>query len=135
MSLSKTRTYKSWYSMHAKHRTEICAEWGDYQTFRADMGEKPSGREIVLCRRNHRQPYSASNCYWGRKNNNGRLTVLVRAAGETLCLSEWARRLRTSQQRLSTVKRRRGLSGLQTYVAGRFTPRAARRRVGDQPTR
>jgi hypothetical protein len=101
----QTATYRSWLSMrmrclqkssNAYHRyggrgITICRRWDDFETFLADMGERPLGH--TLERNDNDGNYEPGNCRWasskeqGRNRSNVRLFTLN---GRTLCLKDWA---------------------------------------------
>ncbi len=107
----RSATYESWAAMHARcgqpsheafrryggRGVHVCARWSGrhgFTRFLADMGERPAGKTL------DRFPdkdgnYEPGNCRWAtpveQQNNvatNHRLTV----NGETLTITEWARR-------------------------------------------
>lgn len=101
-------TYRSWLAMWTRctdpgHRAypvyggrgiTVDPAWADFATFLADMGERPDG--TTLDRRLPHLGYSPTNCRWATalEQGGGRTTnVLLTLHGETLHLSEWARRL------------------------------------------
>lgn len=73
----------------------VCDRWQhSFADFLADMGSRPS-RDHTIERINNEKGYSPDNCKWlekekqaQNKRNNRTLTF----KGETLCISEWARR-------------------------------------------
>lgn len=101
-------TYRSWLAMWTRctdpgHRAypayggkgiTVDPTWADFTSFLADMGERPKG--ATLDRRNPHLGYSPTNCRWATtlEQGGGRTTnVFLTLHGETLHLSEWARRL------------------------------------------
>lgn len=101
-NMSKTPTYNTWASMRARcndpadeHYADyggrgisVCARWGKFENFFADMGEKPRG--MSLGRINNGRGYSPKNCRWEtpvQQARNRRVTLYVRVAGvKTLLL-------------------------------------------------
>ena len=122
---SKVRSFKIWMQM--RHRCynsrvpsfrlyggrgiTICDRWRhSYENFVADMGEPPPGHSIDRIDNNGN--YEPGNCRWAtnaqqqlNRSNNRRITF----QGETLTLTEWARRLGGSTMMLS-LRLKRGWS-------------------------
>lgn len=89
---SYSPTYHSWQAMHARckyvERDEekkyigrgitVCAQWSDFETFLADMGERPRG--TTLDRKDNADGYHKDNCQWSspveqaRNRRNSRLS-------------------------------------------------------------
>lgn len=106
--MTGTPTYWSWLAMRARcnypknkrysdyggRGIRICEEWGKFEAFYADMGERPEGSTIE--RIDADGNYERANCRWAttnEQNRNKRSTVNVTLGGETLCLKDWCRRL------------------------------------------
>lgn len=105
----ETTEYKAWqnmktrcYSATAKEFPRyggrgitICDRWRhSFENFLADMGLKPTPKHS-LDRIKNDLGYSPDNCEWRtivQQNQNTRGNVNVTYRGETLCVSEWARR-------------------------------------------
>lgn len=107
--LIHTREYSAWAAAKARcynSRNQqfpnyggrgivMCDEWrDDFRAFYRDMGVCSAGH--TLDRRETDGPYSKANCRWatnmtqqGNRRNNRRVTF----NGETLTVSDWARRL------------------------------------------
>ncbi len=69
----------------------VCERWHKFESFLADMGERPEGAEID--RQDNEGSYEPSNCRWvSRAENarNKRTTRLLTYGGETLCFSDMA---------------------------------------------
>lgn len=123
-------TYRSWMSMRARclclvapdydryggRGIKICAQWDDFKTFRADMGERPSIRHSID-RIDPNGDYTPENCRWatmkqqGRNRRNNRMLTYN---GKTLCLSEWAERTGIS---LAALRCRLDICGYTTEEA------------------
>jgi hypothetical protein len=83
----------------------VCDRWlGDhgFENFLADMGPNP-GPGHSLERKDNSKGYSQDNCVWATKaeqDRNKRNNVWLSYNGETLIMSDWAKRLGMSPQRL-----------------------------------
>lgn len=96
-------TYKVWVQMRRRCRerddyggrgVRVCARWERYENFLADMGPKPTGKQID--RINNDQGYSPDNCRWAspkENSNNRRNSILIAHDGLTLSAAEWSERL------------------------------------------
>jgi hypothetical protein len=109
----KSRTYNSWDNMIARCRRKSCPSYKYYgargitvcerclkfKNFLADMGESSEGLSIE--RVNGTLGYFKDNCRWANdfeQQSNTVRNVYVSWKGETLILSEWARRLGVRRQ-------------------------------------
>jgi hypothetical protein len=83
----------------------VCTEWDEsFQTFLADMGERPSLAH-TLDRIDNDGPYSPSNCKWTTKKEqarNRRSSRLIEWRGEKKTLVEWSDVLGIHQGTLNT---------------------------------
>lgn len=103
-----TPTYTSWVHMKGRCTSQastnwkqygskgvtICAQWMDFRNFFADMGVRPEGTTID--RIDNSKGYEPSNCRWATidvQSKNRKTTLWVEFNGETLCLTDWAKRL------------------------------------------
>ncbi len=85
---------------------KVCERWlHSFDNFYVDMGKRPSNNHTIE-RINNEGNYSPDNCKWlpkalqaQNKRNNHNLTY----NGETLCISEWARRIHIN---VETLRRR-----------------------------
>lgn len=101
-------TYHTWAGMKARcsnsnHRgykdyggrgISVCERWQTFSNFYEDMGEKPDGMEID--RKDNDKDYEPFNCRWVSRYDNIRnrsVTRWLTYKGETLTLSEWARKV------------------------------------------
>ncbi len=102
-------TYRVWRSMIARcedptHRNfhhyggrgiAVCLSWRrSFRAFLLDVGERPEG--MSLDRRDPNGDYCPSNCSWvpvADQVKNTRRSVFLTFSGETLILSDWAKRL------------------------------------------
>lgn len=98
-------TYKSWaamrerclnpnhshYARYGGRGIAICDQWGDFDNFLMDMGERPNGKS--LDRIDNNEDYSPDNCTWSTPKEQGRNRKdnrLLTFRGETRCLIEWS---------------------------------------------
>ena len=83
----------------------ICQRWREsFANFYADMGPKPSPTHSID-RIDNEGDYEPSNCRWATgmtQNRNQRTNVFLTHDGETLCLTDWAKRVGISTPALST---------------------------------
>jgi hypothetical protein len=69
----------------------VCARWSDFESFLADMGERPPGRS--LDRVDVHGNYEPSNCVWATKrqqNRNRTNNRVVEHNGKAMCIAEWS---------------------------------------------
>lgn len=72
----------------------VCDEWQNFETFRADMGNKPRG--MSLERIDNNQGYSRQNCRWAlplEQARNRRGNIMLKYCGEEHNLSHWCEKL------------------------------------------
>lgn len=103
-----TRTYETWSSMKRRCQTtstgnyaryggigvSVCPRWQKFDAFLTDMGIAPEG--ATLDRIDNTKGYEPGNCRWAtplEQAANRRSTLFLTHNGETLPLTEWARRL------------------------------------------
>ena len=70
-----------------------CDRWKSFKNFLNDMGERPSG--MTLDRIDNNEGYSPENCRWATnetQHNNKRTNRRIPHDGESLTISQWARR-------------------------------------------
>lgn len=101
--------YKLWLSMRARCNNPnhadykhyggrgitVCAEWGDFSRFEADMSPRPVGMRLE--RIDNDKGYSKDNCKWATQLEqmaNTRVVRRITFQGATRHLSEWSRVLR-----------------------------------------
>jgi hypothetical protein len=82
----------------------VCSEWKTFANFLRDMGVRPEG--TTLDRIDVNGNYEPGNCRWATatqqaQNKTDNLTITLN--GETLCVTEWARRLGMKSM---TIRRR-----------------------------
>lgn len=105
---SGSRTYGSWVAMrrrcsnpddvsfhnYAGRGITICARWNRFENFLEDLGERPPGK--TLERINNDGNYEPGNCRWATQAEqcrNTRQNHYLTYKGETLLISDWAKRL------------------------------------------
>jgi hypothetical protein len=114
----KTRTYSIWQNMNKRcaditdenygaKGIKVCERWRSFANFLADMGDAPDGGSID--RRDNAKGYEPVNCRWATTSEqmrNTSRTVKIEFNGETLCLSDWAKRIGISAPALAKRLRR-----------------------------
>ncbi len=118
-----TRTYNCWRNMKARctnpknHKwadyggrgITVCAAWGTFDGFLADMGECPPNHSIDRIDVNGN--YTPDNCRWAdptQQANNQRGNTRLTLRGVTKTVSEWAREIGTNP---TTILQRINRSG------------------------
>ena len=72
----------------------VCARWGEFENFLADMGQKPAGHTIE--RIDNDRGYEPENCRWAtakEQARNRRSNERIKVNGELITISEAAERL------------------------------------------
>lgn len=122
----------------------VCRRWRrSFAAFCEDVGKRPPG--TTLDRIDNEGPYAPGNMRWATRReqaHNRRSSRLITWRGETLVLSEWARRAGLNSGTLAS-RLRRGLpleEAMQRPVETRFRPRtpewyAARNRRRERVSR
>lgn len=102
--MTKTGTYNSWSAMRARchnPKTEgfslyggrgikVCDRWNSFESFLADMGERPEGMSID--RIDNNGDYEPGNCRWAsmpEQQRNRRTTIKVERDGRSQCIKDW----------------------------------------------
>jgi hypothetical protein len=95
------------YDRYGGRGVTICERWLTFANFFADMGPRPTP-EHSLDRVDANGNYEPENCRWAtdaEQNQNSRKNRFLTHDGQTLCVSEWARRIgikaATLEQRLN----------------------------------
>lgn len=89
----KNKDYPKW----GGRGISVCARWKKFENFLSDMGERPE--RMTIERLDNDGDYEPSNCKWASRKEQAWNTSRNRyfeINGESLILSEWARRLGTS---------------------------------------
>ena len=96
------------YKDYGGRGIKVCDRWLDkkngFSNFLTDMGKRPEGTSID--RINNDGDYCPENCRWATKeeqSNNTRRSKKIEYKGETLSITQWARRLNI---RMGTLRRR-----------------------------
>jgi len=107
--MSKSPEWRAWKHMKQRcgdpkhpefHRyggrgITVCKKWLNFESFYADMGDRPSV-DYSIDRINNNLGYCGFNCRWAtaeQQGNNKRNSVLITHQGETLSISQWARKV------------------------------------------
>lgn len=124
--MSKDRLYSVWASMierctaprskaypnYGGRGITVCDRWRDYQTFKQDVGERPSPKHS-LDRINNDLGYSPENVRWAVpaiQSRNTRRTKLITYKGRTQCLQDWSRELGIGRWTLNDRLYTKGMS-------------------------
>lgn len=89
------------YNNYGGRGISVCDEWNDFSNFLADMGERPKG--VSIDRINVDLGYFKENCRWAtsiEQNNNKRDIHKVCYMGETLTITQLAKRIGAKRKRL-----------------------------------
>lgn len=82
------------YHRYGGRGIKVCERWLRFEHFLADMGLRPDG--LTIDRKNNDRDYCPENCRWATRREQQQNTIQNRNFtfnGETLCISEWARRM------------------------------------------
>jgi len=85
----------STYRHYGGRGIKVCKRWLDIKNFIKDMGEKPEN--MSLGRIDNNKGYFPSNCRWEthtQQANNKRTNRMVEYRGQTLTVTQWARKLK-----------------------------------------
>lgn len=117
--LSFSKEHNAWANMLARCRRKkcpqyetygakgirVCRRWKSFNNFIKDMGRIPSSiKRLTLDRIDNKKGYNPKNCRWASFRQqvlNRTVTKWITFNGETLCLSDWARKLKINRSRLS----------------------------------
>jgi hypothetical protein len=79
----------------------VCDRWKTFDVFLRDMGIRPEG--TTLDRIDNNLGYFPENCRWANASTqmqNRKTVVWFTLNGETLCLSDWAKKIGINRQTL-----------------------------------
>ena len=82
------------YSYYGGRGISVCAEWGRFENFIADMGKCPVGN--TLDRIDNNKNYDVDNCRWADRKTQARNTrgnKIISFNNETLTLVEWSEKI------------------------------------------
>lgn len=116
--MSKTLTYSSWmammhrcytpsrkgYARYGGRGITVCKRWHKFESFYADMGERPSIM-FSLERKDNDKNYCKLNCVWATQKTQGNNTSRCRKItykGVTKTITQWAEHLGVHRQTLQT---------------------------------
>lgn len=88
--LNQNSTSYRWYGAAG---IKVCERWERFESFLADMGERPAG--MSLERIDRTKGYEPSNCRWATSKDqarNRRTNNVIAYLGESLTLEQWAER-------------------------------------------
>jgi len=83
------------YERYGGKGVSVCDRWLDFQNFLADMGAKPTAKHSID-RIDSSGNYEPENCRWATASQqcrNKRNNKFVTYNGETLCVTDWERKL------------------------------------------
>ena len=103
-SIKKRCTNKKfkYYKDYGGRGITLAPAWYSFARFYADMGARPSKNHTVERRDNNRS-YTAENCYWATRKEQGRNkrnNRILSFQGRDLCLTAWAELKGISKDRL-----------------------------------
>jgi len=116
--LCATPEYRIWYAMNNRcynarnthygyyggRGITVCKGWREsFDAFWEDVGPKPFP-EATIDRIDNSRGYEPGNCKWSTRREqalNTRLTKMLTYRGETMCQSDWARKLGIAYQTLN----------------------------------
>lgn len=111
----RTKEYNTWlnikkrcynknnpkYADYGGRGIRVCDRWlNNYPNFLSDIGDAPSNLHSID-RIDNGKDYNPINCRWAtpkEQARNRRKNLLLSYNGETLCLSEWAERIKIDQK-------------------------------------
>lgn len=119
--MTNTRTYTSHEGMMARcykrndvgyfryggRGIKVCDRWHDFESFIADMGERPDNTS--LDRIDNNKNYEPGNCRWAtseQQMNNTRANVRITFSGKSLTVAQWARELGINERTLRSRVRK-----------------------------
>ena len=116
--LSKTRLYRIWAGMKTRCSNKnrlafadygargisVCDEWETFEPFREWALRSGYEDNLTIERKDTNIGYCPENCKWiprGDQNKNTRRNILITFNGETMIVSDWARKIGLPVGRLS----------------------------------
>jgi hypothetical protein len=91
-----TNSKASDYASYGGKGITMCNEWlNSFETFLADMGDRPKG--LILGRKNKIKGFCKENCFWGTRlevSQGYNRAHYLTCYGETKSLADWSRDLR-----------------------------------------
>jgi len=106
---------KHWhYPTYSSRGITVCAAWREsVHAFYAHIGERP-GKGYSLDRIDNARGYEPGNVRWAtreQQQNNKSTSRMLTFEGRTMSISQWAREIGTSRQRLHYLIAYAGMSG------------------------
>ena len=92
------------YQKYGAMGISVCKQWDDFWVFIEDMGEKPTDKHEIE-RIDSKGDYCPENCRWATRAEqmrNTNRTHMITFNGETMCLTDWAKRIGISPLTLSS---------------------------------
>ena len=129
MRMRCSRTTARFYKNYGGRGIRVCDRWlgeDGFAKFLADVGPKPSPKH-QLDRINNDGHYEPGNVRWTTRAvqmRNRRTNHMVSANGETLCVTDWARRLGVDPACI-IYRLRRGWDHVRAVTEPRYGPRGA----------
>lgn len=117
-----------YYADYGGRGISVCEEWKSFETFAADMGDRPPG--LTIERVDNDLGYCKNNCRWATRSDqarNRRSTRLVTHNGRTQTMIAWAEELGISYMALYLRLYRRNLPVAEALRPGKPEPK----RVGE----
>jgi hypothetical protein len=123
------------YGRYGAQGITVCKRWRESpETFAADMGPRPSPRHIVACH-NRAGNYTPANCYWALPTGvGGKNGHLITYKGKTQNLSQWAKQLCISRERMRQRVNKCQEQGLPLSLAISRQSKPGRPRKNKRPT-
>jgi hypothetical protein len=122
------------YGRYGAQGITVCKRWRESpEAFAADMGPRPSPKHVVVCRNG--SGYGPANCYWELPvGEDGKIGHLITYKGKTQNLSQWAKQLRISRERMRQRVNKCQELGLPLSLAITRQSKRGRPRKSKRPT-
>lgn len=104
LSRCENENHKS-YHRYGGRGIQVCRAWHSFDVFYRDFGASRPSPKHTIDRKNNDGNYEPENCQWAtqREQQNNRSTnVRLSHDGETLTVTQWARKTGLSQQCISS---------------------------------